>query len=111
NGYDSDGQKAGIAPDASIVSLKVLDDNGQGTIDHIIAALDWVASKGARYNIRVVNLSVGAPVRESYWTDPLTLAVKRLTDKVIIVVVAAGNLGENADGKLQYGGITAPGNA
>jgi subtilisin family serine protease len=43
NGYDSSGQKRGIAPAASIVSLKVLDANGQGTISRIIAALGWVA--------------------------------------------------------------------
>src|SRR6185295_16599342 len=59
---------------------------------------------------RVVNMSVGAGVYESYWTDPLTLAVKKLTDKGIVVVAAAGNLGKNAAGGLQYGGITAPGN-
>ena len=44
NGYDSNGEKRGIAPDANIVSLKVLDHNGKGTISNIIAALDWVAA-------------------------------------------------------------------
>ena len=111
NGYDSNGEKAGIAPDASIVSLKVLDANGQGTISNIIAALNWVAVNGKTYNVRVVNLSVGASIRESYWTDPLTLAAKAVVEKGITVVGAAGNFGKNAAGHLQYGGITAPGNA
>ncbi|MGE5246283.1 MAG: S8 family peptidase [Betaproteobacteria bacterium] len=111
NGYDSGGQKAGMAPDASLVSLKVLDANGGGTISNIIAALDWVAANHAQYNIRVVNMSVGAPITESYWTDPLTLAAKRVVDAGITVVAAAGNFGKNADGQPQYGGITAPGNA
>jgi subtilisin family serine protease len=45
-------------------------------------------------------------------TDPLTLAAKRLVDAGVTVVTAAGNLGKNAvTGKIQYGGITAPGNA
>src|SRR5579864_1692689 len=57
NGYDSGGEKAGIAPNASLVSLKVLDANGQGTISNIIAALNWVAVNAKTYNIRVVNLS------------------------------------------------------
>src|SRR5436309_334174 len=35
NGYDSLGERAGIAPRASIVSLKVLDANGEGTISNI----------------------------------------------------------------------------
>ena len=111
NGYDSNGEKAGIAPGASIVSLKVLDSQGMGTISRIISALGWIAANAKTYNIRVVNMSVGAGIHESYWTDPLTLATKKLTDKGITVVAAAGNLGKNADGKLQYGGITAPGNA
>src|SRR3954468_17695608 len=111
NGYDSYGEKTGVAPDANLVSLKVLDQDGKGTISNIIAALNWIATNGAAYNVRVVNMSVGAGIFESYWTDPLTLATKKLTDTGIVVVAAAGNMGKNADGKLQYGGITAPGNA
>jgi serine protease AprX len=111
NGFDSNGQHAGVAPDASLVSLKVLDANGQGTISNIIAALDWVLANHAAYNIRVVNLSVGAAVRESYLTDPLTLAAKRVVDAGVTVVAAAGNRGRNANGSSQYGGVTAPANA
>src|SRR3954470_6550014 len=111
NGRDSSGEKTGIAPKASLVSLKVLDAHGQGTISNIISALGWVAKNARTYNTRVVNMSVGAAVRESYLTDPLTLATKALTDQGITVVTAAGNMGKNAAGQLQYGGITAPGNA
>ncbi|MGE3959552.1 MAG: S8 family peptidase [Vicinamibacterales bacterium] len=111
NGFDSRGRQAGIAPEASLVSLKVLDADGKGTISRIIAALEWVADNAATHNIRVVNLSVGAAVTQSYWTDPLALAARRLTERGIIVVAAAGNLGQNADGETQYGGILAPGNA
>jgi serine protease AprX len=111
NGYDSNGQKAGIAPGASLVSLKVLDANGIGSISNVIAALEWVLANHATYNIRVVNLSVGAAIRESYWTDPLTLAAKAVVDAGVVVVSAAGNFGRNAAGLPQYGGINAPGNA
>ena len=71
NGYDTHGARAGIAPAANLVSLKVLDDHGGGYISNVIAALDWVVANRAAYNIRVVNLSVGAAVTESYKTDPL----------------------------------------
>src|SRR5580765_94136 len=111
NGKDSYGEKTGIAPKATLVSLKVLDANGQGTISNIISARGWVARNAKTYNIRVVNMSVGARISESYLTDPLTLATKVLTDQGITVVTAAGNIGKNAAGQLQYGGITAPGNA
>ena len=111
NGYDSYGEKTGIAPDANIIALKVLNAQGTGTISNIIAALNWVAANATTYNIKVVNMSVGAGVHESYWTDPLTLATKKVTDKGITVVAAAGNMGKNAQGQLQYGAITAPANA
>ena len=111
NGRDSYGQKEGIAPAASLVSLKVLDADGRGTISHIIAALDWVSKNAVTYKIKVVNLSVGAGIHESYWTDPLTLAAKKLVDQGIVVVAAAGNLGKDALGHPQWGAITAPGNA
>jgi serine protease AprX len=112
NGFDTLGARAGIAPAADIVSLKVLDANGGGYISDVIAALDWIVANHATYNIRVVNLSVGAAVTESYMTDPLTLAAKRVVDAGVVVVTAAGNLGKSAtNGKTQYGAITSPGNA
>ncbi len=111
NGYDTNGARAGIAPEAHLIGLKVLDQNGRGVISDVIAALEWAIANKNAYNIRVVNLSVGAAVTESYWTDPLTLAAKRAVDAGIVVVAAAGNLGKNRLGQTQYGGITAPGNA
>jgi serine protease AprX len=111
NGYNSFGLKAGMAPKASLVVLKVLDRDGRGTISNIIAALDWIVENKDAYNIRIANLSIGAGVYESYWTDPLTLAAKRAVDAGVVVVAAAGNLGRNAEGHTQYGGITAPANA
>ncbi len=111
NGADSNGQKAGSAPDASLVVLKVLDAQGGGTIATLIQALDWVLLHHTEYNIRVVNMSVGAQIHESYWTDPLTLATKRVVDAGVVVVAAAGNWGKHQDGTPVWGGIAAPGNA
>jgi serine protease AprX len=114
NGYDSYGAHAGIAPAAHLVSLKVLDQNGGGVISDVIAAFEWAITNRVTHNIRVINLSVGARVSESYETDPLTLASKRAVDAGIVVVAAAGNLGQKMVGttkKTQYGSITAPGNA
>jgi serine protease AprX len=111
NGYDASRSRAGIAPDAHLVSLKVLDADGRGVISNVIAALDWAITNRAAYNIRVINLSVGAAVTESYDTDPLAQAAKRAVDAGIVVVAAAGNLGKNSLGEPQYGAITAPGNS
>lgn len=111
NGYDTYGARAGMAPAANIVSLKVLDANAAGYISNVIAALDWVLTNRVAYNIRVVNVSVGAAVTESYNTDPLTLATRRVVEQGVVVVAAAGNLGRGLLGQTQYGGVTAPGNA
>ena len=61
---------------------------------HVIAAIDYAIANKDALNIRVINLSLGAGVHESYNTDPLTLAAKRAVDAGIVVVAAAGNLGQ-----------------
>lgn len=111
NGYDTKGARNSIAPGANIISLKALDAQGHGTISQIIAAIDYAVANKDALNIRVINLSLGAAVTESYTTDPLTLAAKRAVDAGIVVVAAAGNLGKAKDGQAQYGAIGSPGNA
>jgi serine protease AprX len=111
NGHDSEGRRRGIAPGATLLVEKVLDGAGQGYISNVIAAIDYAIANRAALNIRILNLSVAAGVYESFTTDPLTLAAKRAVDAGIVVVSAAGNLGRNAQGQPQYGGIGAPGNA
>lgn len=111
SGYDSDGARRGIAPGASLVVLRVLDEAGEGHISDVIASIDYAIEHRTELNIRIINLSVASGVYESYTTDPLTLAAKRAVDAGIVVVTAAGNLGQSARGVLQHGGITSPGNA
>ena len=111
SGYQSYGLRAGIAPRANVIALKALDAEGKGRISNIIAALEWAVVNRAQYNIRVINMSLGAGVYESYHTDPLTLAAKRAVDAGIVVVAAAGNMGKALNGLPQYGAISAPGNA
>ena len=111
NGHDSEGRRRGIAPGATLLVEKVLDATGQGYISNVIAAIDYAIANKDALNIRVINLSVAAGVYESYTTDPLTLAARRAVEAGIVVVSAAGNLGKNAKGQSQYGGIGAPGNA
>jgi serine protease AprX len=111
NGHDSEGKRSGIAPGATLLVEKVLDATGQGYISNVIAAIDYAIANKDTLNIRIINLSVAAGVYESYTTDPLTLAARRAVDAGIVVVSAAGNLGRNAQGEMQYGGIGAPGNA
>lgn len=67
----------GIAPGASIINLRVLDANGAGTDSEVIAAINQAISLKSKYNIRVINLSLGRAVYETYSLDPLCQAVEK----------------------------------
>ncbi|MFZ0418322.1 MAG: S8 family peptidase [Candidatus Sulfotelmatobacter sp.] len=99
----------GLAPGANIVNLRVLDQNGAGTDSLVIAAINQAISLKSRYNIRVINLSLGRAIYESYKLDPLCQAVEQAWKNGIVVVVAAGNNGryQPTDG---YATVTSPGN-
>jgi serine protease AprX len=99
----------GIAPSAKIVNLRVLDANGSGTDSAVINAIQTAISLKSTYNIRVINLSLGRGVYESYKLDPLCQAVERAWKAGIVVVVAAGNNGRNQSTN-GYWTINAPGN-
>ena len=67
----------GIASGAYLVNLRVLGDDGSGTSSDVIEAIDWAVEHRREYNIRVINLSLGAPVLQPYRDDPLCEAVER----------------------------------
>ena len=96
----------GAAPGANLIDLRVLDANGMSNDSVIISALEQAVKLKARYNIKVINLSVGRPILESANLDPLCKAVAAAWRQGIVVVVAAGNLGRNG-----YATITSPGNS
>jgi len=101
----------GIAPGASLLNLRVLGDDGSGDASDVIDAIDWTVEHRREYNVRVINLSLGAPVLQPYRDDPLCEAVERAARAGITVVAAAGNYGRTADGKTVLGGITSPANS
>lgn len=102
---------AGIAPGVNLVNLKVLDASGEGSDSFVLAAIDRAIALKDKYNIRVMNLSLGRPVFESYTQDPLCHAVEAAWKAGITVVVSAGNDGrDNSFGNDGYGTINAPGN-
>ena len=101
----------GIADNASLINLRVLDQNGAGRDSAVIAAIEKAISLKSKYNIRVINLSLGRAVYESYKLDPLCQAVEAAWKAGIVVVVAAGNEGRNDSAHTDgYGTIAAPGN-
>ncbi|MBB6142626.1 serine protease AprX [Silvibacterium bohemicum] len=116
NGAQSTGPTAfrtfyGSAPNANLINLRVLDQNGAGTDSSVIAAIQQAISLKNTFNIRIINLSLGRPIYESYKLDPLCQAVEQAWKAGIVVVVAAGNDGRDLNLNPEgYGTINAPGN-
>ena len=95
---------AGIAPACKFVGIKVLDVRGNGRLQNVLAGLQWILDNRDRYNIRIVNISVGTSVDKK--CDEESVLVKKvdeLWDSGLIVLAAAGNNGP------EPGSIGAPG--
>lgn len=98
----ANGGMQGVAPDAKLVSLRVLNEDGLGKLSDVVRAFDWLLSKGQRLNIDVLNISWGAPQATSYHKALLSALVEAAWFSGVTVVVAAGNDGPAA------GSVTAP---
>jgi serine protease AprX len=114
----------GIAPSCRLVSLKVLDNKGQGEVANILAAIDRIQTVndfGRNIRIHGVNLSVGYEFDPAWFAcgqSPVCAEVDRLVRSGVVVVIAAGNTGYGAlasDQRTTGGGmmltINDPGNA
>ena len=103
--------KTGVAPGSHLVNVRVLNRQGVGYTSDVIAGLQWVKTNRVKYGIRVVNLSLGHPITEPCFFDPLCLAAEDLVASGLVVVASAGNNGKDAEGRTVLGSITTPGNA
>jgi serine protease AprX len=97
----------GADPVAPIVSIKVMDANGQAQTSDVITACQWILDHKAQYNIRVANFSLHSSYGTNFYRDPLDRAVEKLWFSGVTVVAASGNYG-SASGPS---GVTySPGN-
>ena len=106
NGILSSGVYAGIAPSASLLIGKVLDQNGNGNVRNILKGIQWLCDVRKQYDLRIVNISVGTrpdlPIQQKLL---LLDAVETLWDFGLVVVVSAGNYGPSP------GSVAVPGNS
>ncbi len=116
---------SGMAPRCKLLSLKVLDDNGQGAVSNLIAAIEAIQEingHGRRIRIHGVNMSVGYDFEPEWFAcghSPLCVEVDRLVRSGVVVVVAAGNTGYGWNQTAFRGAVAAgmdltindPGNA
>ena len=80
-------------PNANLVAIKVAGASGQTDLATVIQGVNWAIANKAKYNISVLNMSLGAIPTSSTVTDPLDQAVESAWEAGITVVVSAGNSG------------------
>lgn len=94
NGRLSDGKFAGIAPVSRLVVGKVLNHKGDGMIECMIEGIEWILDCRARYDIRILNISIGmGEATEKERMERLLKKVEQAWNSGLIVVCAAGNSG------------------
>lgn len=93
NGYASKGKYKGIAPDANILSIKVLDESGNGNTSDILSTVQWIIDNKEVYKTRIINFSLGAIAQSRERRDPLVKAANHAIDNNLIVIAAVGNSG------------------
>ncbi len=98
-GEASNGIFKGVAPDAKIEAIKVLDSSGSGWDDDIILGIE----KAVKDNVSIISMSLGASVINDCYDSALSQATDNAVDAGVTVIVAAGNEGSG------YNTISAPG--
>lgn len=91
----------GVAPQAKLIAVKVLNRNGSGTWSGVICGIDWVTANAALYGIKVANMSLGGGGTSdnncgNTNNDALHKAICKSVAKGVTYVVAAGNESTNA---------------
>jgi serine protease AprX len=99
----------GIAPGASLINVRVLNERGAGYTSDVIAGVQWTVANRGKYGIKVVNMSLGHTQVEPCLTDPLCLSVEKAVASGLVVVASAGNNGKNAAGQELLASISTPG--
>jgi len=93
NGSMSKGDYSGVAPQANLVSLKVLNQSGNGKVSTVLSGLQWIYDNREKYRIRIVCLALGCSGHIPWDNDPLSRAAQALWDAGLVVCTSAGNNG------------------
>ena len=92
NGHLSAGMYRGIASDANVVLIKVMNMKTRHiNTEDITRGLRWAIQNAEKYNIRIISLSVADDEPASLTESPVDQAVEDAVKKGIVVVTAVGN--------------------
>jgi len=93
NGHRSHGLYRGLASEAEVVLVEVMDEEGRIGNASIVRALSWLESHAVQLGVRVVSLSLGGEPVDPLTGNPVDAAVARVVAQGLTVVVASGNDG------------------
>ena len=86
-GDGTSGTQTGIAPNATLMVIKVLGDDGVGSVDATLSGVEFSVENGAD----ILNLSLGATFSNTYTNELYRSAFENLLELNILAVIAAGN--------------------
>ncbi len=94
----------GVAPEAKLIAIKVLNSAGSGSWSSVICGIDWATANATKYNIKVANMSLGGGGNNdnncgNSNNDALHKAICKSTAAGITYIAAAGN--SNTDASTQ----------
>ena len=95
----------GVAPNAELYAVKVLDSTGSGNVSDVVSGIDWAID----HQMDIINMSLGSSSYSSLLED----AVNQAYDSGILLVAAAGNSGtrkttiENVEYPAKFGSVIA----
>src|SRR6185503_4138576 len=92
NGQLSDGLYRGLAHESKLVLVKV-SERGRISEENIAQGIRWVIANRERYNIRVLNISLGGDEDVPCSRSIIDQAAEEAISRGIVVVAAAGNSG------------------
>lgn len=91
SGHLSGGRYRGIASDAQMVLIKTMTPERYIRTPQVKRALEWIRDNHRRFNIRVVNLSLGVDETTRSMKHPVIALIEELTARGVVVVAASGN--------------------
>lgn len=107
SGVLSEGRYQGMAPHSMLVVGKVLDKQGDGTVESMLEGLKWVLSMKDKYRIKILNISVGIGSLDNAEKEKaLQEQINKLWESGIVVVCAAGNKGPKSGSISSVGGCS-----
>jgi len=111
----SNGSLTGVAPEADIFAIKVLDSSGGGLVSGLINGIQWCIDNSTKFNISIITMSLGCGAfdkncdnEQTCNADLLRDVINNATNYNISVISSSGNKGDGTQSTGNYTHISVP---